>query len=239
MTTQTILDCFKMAGVDQAVWSERNRDANRWTDLQYKSTVYNAYLNWTVRRKGGPDVDSYNKYFPNDPNPQDLTPEEVAELQALHEKYKALDTGYRGFGYWCLEAATAAERRKLLKETPLLPLLVEQSDQYLRENGWVWPLKAKKLIEQGYIMSEIRVSFHKDIGASWTGGTLFRLHPGGLQTLLHRVIECDDNSITYEPAGYTSYGYMLIKPRSKRPTTESMDKFRQRGCKPLAVTQAE
>jgi hypothetical protein len=226
-----------MAGVDQAVWEERNRDANRWADLLYKSTVYNAYLNWTVRREGGPDVDSYNKYFPNDPNPQDLTPEEIAELQTLREKYKALDNGYNSLGY-CLETAIADERRKLLKETPLLLLLVEQSYQYLLENGWAWPFKAKKLIEQGYIMSEIRVSFHKDKSAWWTGGTLFRLHASGLQTLLHRVIECDGNSITYEPAGYTNYGYMLIKPRSKRPTKESMETFRQRECKPLAVKQA-
>ncbi len=237
MTTLTIPDCFKMAGVDEAVWAERRKDAARWEELSRKSAVYNAYL-LRPRRKDGPDLASYNKYLPNNPNPQDLTAEEFAELNVLCEKYEQLRDGYRGFGYWLLENANEAERRKLLKETPLMLLLVEQNEQYLQEHGWRWPLKAKKLIEQGYIMSEIRVSFHKDIGAWWTGGTLFRLHPRGLQTLLHRVIECDGNSITYEPAGYTNYGYMLIKPRSNRPTKESMEKFRRRECKPLAVKQA-
>ncbi len=238
MTTLTILDCFKMAGVSQDIWTERSKDAGRWFELGNKSTIYNAYLNWTVRREGGPDEASYNKYFPNNPNPQDLTEAEVAEVAAFREKYKSLAEPYQSIGYWLLEYANEAERRKLLRKTPLLLLLVEQDKKYLIENGWRWPLQVKELIEQGYIMSEIRVAFLKDPTAWWTGGTLFRLSSGGMQYRLHRVLEVSGDTITYEPAGFTNYGYMLIKPRSTRPTKESLEKFSKRECKPLKVVQA-
>jgi len=238
MTTQSILDCFKMAGFDPAIWEERNRDEARWTALAHKNTVYNAYLNWTVRREGGPDEASYNKYFPKNPNPQALTLEEQAEMDRFAEKYKHLRKHGEFPGYWLLAYETQRERVKLLQTTPLIQLLVEQDEKYLIDNGWRWPLKVKKLIEAGWIMSEIRVTFTKAPTAWWTQGAMFRLHAGGLQTKLHRVISITGDTITYEPAGYTNYGYMLIKPRSKRPTTESLAKFRQRECVPIIAVAA-
>jgi hypothetical protein len=228
----SIPDCFKLAGVDFDEFEKTRRDYALWNRLFKKETQYKIYQRWHIGAHADPA--GYLQYWPNDPNPQPLTKTEQQELDALKDRYPGKQSGS---GFWDLFYREQSMRHKLMKKSPLMLNLVEQSDAYLKQNGWVWPLQVKELIGQGWIMSEIRVKFVKNKRV-FVPGDIFRLHASGFQSSLHRVIDMTEGSIVYEPAGFVNYGFMLIKPRSKRPTTEYLTSFANRECVPLDVVQA-
>jgi len=220
-----IQEFFKQVGVDYADYEQKRKKLNRWSVLARKKGQYEIFKRFTDPRQ-------YASYWPNDPNPEPLTKAEADEYSSLtlgHDRlHKLLQT----------EVFLKRARLKVLKETNAVLELVEETDEYLQEHEWDWLAEAKKLISKDYILSEVKVRLEKDRSGTIKPGSLFRL-AYGLGSRLHRVISVnDDETITYEPAGFTNYGFMLIKPRSKRPTTETLSAFLQRGCRFYNVLKA-
>jgi hypothetical protein len=232
----SINDCFQQAGIEQAAFETLVKDHTSWYRLIQKEQQHIIYLRWTAG--DNPDPEGYAAVWPNNLDPQPLTDEERAEIATFEQKYKSEKQPPYRQSHWLVYNIIENLRRKLLKTTPAILHLVEADEAYLKENGWEWPLKVKKLIEQGYLLSEKRVRFTQDKTSIFRVGSHFRLSPSGMQHRIHRVIAVEDQHITYEPAGFTNYGYMLIKPPSKRPTRTTLEAFLQRNVKHLKVIAA-
>jgi hypothetical protein len=178
----------------------------------------------------------YNKYHPKHPNPPVPTYEDIRRRDELQKKLN-VQVGTHSTAYWQHQAW----RLKLQRKTNLPVYALSQTDEFLREEGWDWSIKAKKLIDKdGWaLLSDHRVKFMKapDHLTYPVQGAMFR-NMSGLGHTIMMIDSIGDNIVTYSRYCQTNFGFPLVAPPSKNPAKCTLEQFANRNFRIVEMVYA-